>query len=146
MNPHMTADQLADYKSKFPFGEFERYFLNTWEAGRTQIFTQGMIDAMRIIAVDGDYLNNDKIQEATQRRLDILNTVDSTQEKGFDTDSLYKQIMDIDNRFMLLDNIAHIDAMSMYPTRFEMLMALTETFDTDWSKLAQCLVLLLRDW
>jgi hypothetical protein len=133
MNPHMTADQLADYKSKFPFGEFERYFLNTWEAGRTQIFTQGMIDAMRIIAVDGDYLNNDKIQEATQRRLDILNTVDSTQEKGFDTDSLYKQIMDIDNRFMLLDNIAHIDAMSMYPTRFEMLMALTETFDTDWS-------------
>ncbi len=133
MNPHMTAGQLADYKAKFPFGEFERYFLNTWEAGRTQIFTQELIDAMRIIAIDGDYLNNAKIMEAVTRRNDILNSVDSNSEKGFDTDFLYNQIQEIDNRMYYLDNIARIDANSNYPVTFDMLMELSKVFDTDWA-------------
>lgn len=135
MNPHMTAGQLADYKAKFPFGEFERYFLNIWEAGRTQIFTQAMIDATRIIAIDGDYLNNKSIMEACQRRIDILNSVDSNNQKGFDTDFLYNQIQDIDKRFQYIDNIARIDPMSMYPMTFDMLMGLSQIFDTDWSVL-----------
>jgi hypothetical protein len=133
MNPHMTAGQLADYKAKFPFGEFERYFLNTWEAGRTQIFTQELIDAMRIIAIDGDYLNNAKIMEAVKRRNDILNSVEQVSEKGFDPDSLYTEIQKIDNRCYHLDNIGRIDAMSNYPVTFDMLMELSKVFDTDWA-------------
>jgi hypothetical protein len=136
MNPHMTSDQLGDYKAKFPFGEFERYFLNTWEAGRTQIFTEAMIQAMRIMSVDGQLLNNEAIQKACQDRLDILNNVDSNTEKGFDTDFLYTQIANIDGRFKYIDEVARIDPMSLYPVTFEQLMAMSELFDTDWAILA----------
>jgi hypothetical protein len=133
MNPHMTKEQLADYKAKFPFGEYERYFLNVWEAGRTQIFTDAMIAAIRIYAIDDQTLNNAEIQEACQRRLDILNSVDSNNEKGFDTDFLFDQIQSIDARFKYIDELCHIDAMSNYPATFDMLMALSTMFDTDWS-------------
>lgn len=136
MNPYMTADQLSDYKAKFPFGDFERYFLNIWEAGRQQIFSQEMIDAIRIIAIDGVYLDNENIQKACQRRIEMLSSVDDNTEKGFDTDFLHKQIMDIDGRFKYVDDIIRIDPMSMYPVTFDMLMALTELFDTDWVILA----------
>ena len=133
MNPHMTSDQLQDYKSKFPFGEYERYFLNTWEAGRTQIFSNAMVAATRIISVNDGFLNNTQIQEACQRRIDILDSVDSNKEKGFDTDFLHQQIMDIDSRFKYIDDYASIDGMRQYPVTFEMLRAITELFDTDWS-------------
>ena len=133
MNPHMTTDQLEDYKSKFPFGEFERYFLNTWEAGRTQIFSNAMIAATRIIAVNDGFLNNEQIQNACQRRIDILDSVDGNKEKGFDTDFLHQQIQDIDRRFKYIDEHASIDPMQGYPVTFDMLNAMTELFDTDWS-------------
>jgi hypothetical protein len=132
MNPHMTAAQLADYKAKFPFGEFERYFLNTWEAGRTQIFSDAMIAATRIIAIDDQYLDNANIQAACQKRIDVLNSVDSNKERGFDTDFLHQQIMNIDNRFKYIDDVARIDSVSNYPVTFDMLRALTDLFDTDW--------------
>lgn len=132
MNPYMTKDQLDDYKAKFPFGEFERYFLNTWEAGRQVIFSEAMIAATRIIGMDGMFLDNEKIMNACQRRIDILNNVDHNTERGFDTDFLHQQITDLDGRFRYIDEVASIHAMSNYPVTFDMLMRLTELFDTDW--------------
>jgi hypothetical protein len=133
MNPHMTTDQLEDYKAKFPFGEFERYFLNTWEAGRTQIFDEAMIASTRIMSVDGQMLNNEIIQNACNRRIEILNSVGSNKEKGFDTDFLHVQIQDIDRRFKYIDDVVHMDGMTMYPATYDMLRHMSEIFDTDWS-------------
>lgn len=133
MNPHMTSGQLADYKAKFPFGEFERYFLNTWEAGRTQIFTDDLIEAMRIIGVDDGFMNTKQIMDLVKKRQSVLNSVDTNTERGFDVDFLYKQITDIDGRFKYIDEYAHMNTMGLYPVTFEMLQTLTDMFDTNWS-------------
>jgi hypothetical protein len=51
-NPNMTQVQLNDYKSKFPMGEFERYFLNTWGSASQKVFTPEIIMSMSYIGCD----------------------------------------------------------------------------------------------
>lgn len=56
-NPNMDQNQLDDYRSKFPLGEFERYFLNTWSSASQRIFTEEMIAAMEHLGVDNAPIN-----------------------------------------------------------------------------------------
>ena len=51
-NPNMTQAQLDSYRAKFPFGEFERFFLNLWEAGGERVFKPEVIEATRYLGVD----------------------------------------------------------------------------------------------
>lgn len=66
-NPHMTQQQLNSYKAKFPFGEYERYFLNLWTAGQRKVFTEGMIEEMGVLGMDGTLCNHKTIQEAYEK-------------------------------------------------------------------------------
>ena len=51
-NPNMTQAQLDSYRAKFPFGEFERFFLNVWEAGGEKVFTPDIVEATHYLGVD----------------------------------------------------------------------------------------------
>jgi hypothetical protein len=62
-NPNMDQRQLNDYRMKFPFGEFERYFLNKWSAGAGNIFTDKMISEIGIIGCQDGLFNHSKIME-----------------------------------------------------------------------------------
>jgi len=67
-NPNMTQEQLDDYKEKFPFGEFERYFMNVWEAGSSRPFTTEMIQETKIISADNSVLDHQRISEIVAKR------------------------------------------------------------------------------
>ena len=82
-NPHMDNDQLNDYKVKFPFGEYERYFLNLWSAGHIKVFTEEMIEEAGIIGYAGKYMNHPELKEALKKKYHFLTVRADMMEKGF---------------------------------------------------------------
>ena len=71
-NPYMTKEQLDDYKAKFPFGEFERYFLNLWSAGSQRVFTEEMIEETKILGMDGMILNHKLIKDSLEKKNHLI--------------------------------------------------------------------------
>lgn len=134
MNPHMTEDQLNDYKVKFPFGEFERYFLNTWDAGRTQLFPQPVIEALDVIGIDGGFMNMDKVIKVMEKKVEMINIGKDYQKKHLDTTTIFSEVVAIDSRCKYLSQYTNFDSNGMMT--FDMLQFLTELFDTDWVVLA----------
>jgi len=75
-NPNMTQEQLDGYKIKFPFGEFERYFQNSWGAGRSKVFTEEMIEATHIMEVKGCIGQHNKVIELLKKKNRTLATIE----------------------------------------------------------------------
>lgn len=139
-NPMMDRDQLDDYAVKFPFGEYERYFLNLWSAGQAQMFSEEVVEEMGIAAVDGIYLNHveaAKLLEEKHKKLDVLA---DTKGKGFvdGAEKGQEQIDEIDRRFTLMDNVYQLSDRQGNPrmATIEDLKNLSKLFDTDWAILA----------
>jgi len=139
-NPMMTEDQLNDYKTSFPFGEFERYFMNTWEAGQVQVFTDDMIEEIGYFGIDGEILNGDKIKEAIKKKDELVARLNIAIEKKWpdgiqETETL---ISDIDHRITPTSNFYTLDGSHRLPepASIEKLLAIGELLDTDWIILA----------
>lgn len=134
MHPHMTKDQLDSYRGKFPFGEFERYFLNTWDAGRIQLFPDHAIEAMSVVGIDGGVMNSPEIFEAMKKKIELHDMASINQKKGFESDYPVRCMMEIDDRCRFVSELISFDNMGMITG--EQLQTLTEFFDTDWALLA----------
>lgn len=135
-NPNMTQDQLDEYRSAFPFGEFERYFQNSWSAGQSQIFTDEMIEETFYMGIDGQLFNHKMIHEAIERKNQLLETVKTAQEKGF-ADGVQEteaKITKIDNRITPVKMYYQLGDNYGTPTMcsIDRLLYLTEQLDTDW--------------
>jgi hypothetical protein len=117
-NPHMTQGQLDDYKIKFPFGEFERYFQNLWEAGTVKPFTDDMLEETNIIAYNENLMDHGLISEKIEEKRKIkeklgekqgnnimedsptlLHRIDVIQEKMTTVESIYS----LSNYFGVMD-------------------------------------------
>ena len=83
-NPNMTQGQLNSYKIKFPLGEFEKFFLNTWSAGIDSVFAPELIEAMGYIGVDGGIGNQREILNVLQERYEIEDAIAKFKAKGLD--------------------------------------------------------------
>jgi len=107
-NPNMDTMQLNDYKEKFPFGEFERYFQNLWEAGTVQVFTDEMVDAMGILGADGNVMNTDLIMEILGERNKLFKELDDLREKGFEDGVILgnKRVAEMEKRLRRLEEAA----------------------------------------
>lgn len=134
MHPYMDANQLNDYREKFPFGEFERYFQNTWDAGAGRLFTDSAIEALDVIGIDGGLLNNKDILENMERKIELKDMAAANQRKGWESDYPVRKIGEIDDRCRFLSS--YMDFSNNGMCTFDMLQALTELFDTDWVALA----------
>lgn len=134
MNPYMTRGQLEDYRAKFPFGEFERYFLNTWEAGRTQLFPQPVIEALDVIGIDGGFMNMDTVMKEMERKIELQKISKDHQKKGLESDYPIQRIMEIDNRCIYLSE--HVNLKNNEMMTFAHLEKITDIFDTEWVILA----------
>lgn len=134
MHPYMSADQLNDYRAKFPFGEFERYFLNTWEAGRQKLFDDHTIEALNVIGIDGGLMNNMDIMEAMRKKIEFKDMAVDNQRNGFESDYAVQRIIEIENRARYLSEIVSFDANGF--CTMDMIERLSELFDTDWALLA----------
>ena len=139
-NPYMTKVQLSDYKAKFPFGDYERYFLNLWSAGQARIFTEEMIEGTKMISADGEMMNNNKIQKLLREKKNLIEVARKIDEKGFadgvieteeKIDKIYSRLTLVDKIYSLKDKYNSNHSASMND-----LMELGNLFDTDWAILA----------
>ena len=138
-NPNMDDAQLNDYRIKFPFGEFERFFLNLWGSRADKIFTEDMIDGMAYIGCDGKTGNFKDMLELISKRnqaQEIMSDLVSQMggrvlDKEFSLEQRIiaggnSRLIPISNYYELKDGtipcIASIDD----------LQKLGDLFDTDW--------------
>jgi hypothetical protein len=141
-HPYMTRDQLDDYKAKFPFGEFERYFLNLWEAGQVRVFKDPHIEEIYAFGCDGKMLNHPEIRALLVKKAEIMEALTTYTSKGNKTpivielnqkiDELIARITPMEDAYRLFD---HADNMSMMLS-LQSLNELGDKLDTDWAIMA----------
>jgi len=136
-HPNMTADQLNDYREKFPFGEFERYFLNLWSAGASRVFTEEMIEAMSFYGLDSGKLNTESIFEALDAKNTLITSRNDAIEKGIpiDIDEMNSKVVKIYGRLRKVDEIYGLpdNVMAAKMANIDSLSALEKMFDTHFA-------------
>ena len=139
-NPNMTEDQLNDYRIKFPFGEFERYFLNTWEAGRVQVFTPTMIKEMNYLGCDDQMLNHQALKMYLDEIVKIEQQMTDTGGRGFveHYEQLAHKVTQIKARLVPMENHLYVvsNVRGLHGCAdMNVLKKLTDLFRTDWAVL-----------
>jgi hypothetical protein len=139
-HPYMTSVQLADYKAKFVFGEFERYFLNLWEAGVVNIFKDPMIEEIYCLGFDNGILNHEPLKEALGKKWEYIEAIKSVAEKGLDgavvninqkIDTIMGRITPVDSLYSLFDKYGSPQHITL-----DKLNEIGERLDTDWAILS----------
>jgi len=51
-NPGITQAYLDSQKERLPFGEYERFYINSWSAGAERVFTDEIIEATNFLGID----------------------------------------------------------------------------------------------
>lgn len=149
-NPYMTKDQLNDYKTKYPFGEFEKYFLNLWDTGVSHVFKDAEVEEMGYYGIDAGILNHFDIKEAVEEKqrqhllLQKYREESTIRRDGegtkLDGGEFYaqKKVIQINARLRKMDELYELRDHLNNPTyaSLESLDRLGTTFDTDWAVLA----------
>ena len=135
-NPRQTQDQLDDYRIKFPFGEFERYFLNLWEAGKQTIFTPEMIEEVGVFGIDNMRLNHIKVKESIAEKHRLKLIAENMRKKKLVSGVIEtaNKIHEIDERMNLLDDTySLVDSFgqNQMATMVD-LQNLSDILETDW--------------
>lgn len=134
-HPHMTQAQLDSYREKFPFGEFERYFMNLWSAGGEKPFTNELIDATHYLGACGAIPNKTTVLELTKKKADILNGMKRMKEEGrtYDEHSAFSRIEEIESQLIPVTNYYTLGStMSPRKCPIEQLNILGDLFETNW--------------
>jgi len=141
-HPHMDQDQLDDYEIKFPFGEFDKYFKNTWSAGSHKVFSHTMVEEMSIISAKGSFYDHAQIKELLDKKEHLIDMRTSVEQKTFSNErsleGIAKRLGDIIDCFEPVDTLYTLSDGQGRPkaATLDDLMFLGERFDTDWVILA----------
>lgn len=139
-HPNMDADQLNDYRAKFPFGEFERYFLNKWSSGSQKTFSDEMIEEMGIMGVDNFIMGHNEIKTLIEEKHELLNVMEELTKRGLahEQSENILRINVIDNRFVPVERYYSLKDKynNNLPMSIEQLNNLGEIFDTRFAVLA----------
>jgi hypothetical protein len=140
-NPNMTQDQLDDYSAKFPMGDFERYFKNTWGSASEQVFTDEMIQGIGYMGIDGVLGNNQVMMEAITRKVEVEQQMrmlierraqnrDLNEERGV-INKVVQRLIPVEKYYTLKDKLG----MPVMATLQDLEM-LGGILDTNWAILA----------
>jgi len=136
-NPYMTGSQLNDYRAKFPFGEYERYFLNLWSAGSQRVFTEEMIEETKYLGMDGMILNHKPMMKAFEEKNHLIEVIGEIEKKGFEgsVEEASEKITDIYERLVPIDSVYQLRDKYGQPrsATVEELTKLGDIFDTNWA-------------
>lgn len=136
-NPQMDDDQLNDYKVKFPFGEYERYFLNLWSAGHVKVFTEEMIEECGIIGYADQYINHKELAKAIDKKHHYMSVQSDMIEKRLDSGikEMGEKIVEIDSRMIPIEEVYSLRTAQHIPRMgiIENLEAVGELLDTEWA-------------
>jgi len=144
-NPNMDQAQLEDYRSKFPFGEFERYFQNLWEASSQKVFTKEIVDEIGFLGADNTELNHEVVTSILNDRKNAMIAIDNLQNKitsvhefNKNLTILQNKIKNLESRLMPMDKLYKLcDSFSQpKPIGLDALMTLSNHFQTDFAILA----------
>jgi len=138
-NPMMDQIQLDDYKSKFPFGEFERYFLNLWSAGFQQVFSDVMIDETKYVGCDNVIGNHEALVGILEKKDKMIKSAEDTKGKGLveGAEEVYSNITTMMERCNPVSDLYTLsDGWNPTAVTMDELNKLTETYDTDWAILS----------
>jgi hypothetical protein len=139
-NPNMDSDQLLDYETKFPLGDFERYFLNKWNSGNVKVFSKEQIEEIGLIGADNYVLNHETIQEILVDRTKIEEVILdlSDRNKQLDQKSVpifrdkinfaSRRLQKVDSLYVLKDSYERPAMLNNSG-----LQDLGDKFQTDWS-------------
>lgn len=140
-NPNQTTKQLMSYKSKFPFGEFEKYFQNLWSAGTERVFTPEVIQATQYVGCDGLLGQQDKIIDVLVKQSRLLENIDKLARRlprekvELDNASTMKglehRLWPIDREISMSTSVGRVK-----PVSTSDLIHLSELYDTDFCILA----------
>jgi hypothetical protein len=127
-NPNMDQDQLDDYRAKFPMGDFEKFFLNTWGSASSKAFSEEMVEAINYLGCDGVIGNHSELMTLLKQRNVLINEVAI---KGIPIEDKINKIIP---RLKPVTGIYSLSDIHGFPKSATMddLIKLTRTFDTDW--------------
>ena len=84
INPSMTAEQLSSYRAKFPFGDFERYFLNLWEAAGGKVFPPELIESIHYLGVDHKINTHHELVDLIKKKNEALDLEEAFRQRASD--------------------------------------------------------------
>uniref|UniRef100_A0A6M3K7P7 Terminase n=1 Tax=viral metagenome TaxID=1070528 RepID=A0A6M3K7P7_9ZZZZ len=142
-NPNMDTDQLNDYKENFPFGEFEKYFQNLWEAGSFKMFSEAQIEESKYIGTNAKIMNVDELKEDIKDKIHYQNKIEDLMSKNVYKDVILDyqlKLSEIEDRLWSMDHLCNIkvnyDMDVSVPV--EVLVRIGDVIETDWSIMAGC--------
>ena len=136
-NPFMHTTQLEDYRAKFLEAEFARYFLNTWSAGTTKVFSDNMIAEVGQLGSGGHILNHHDLVTINERVEKLNSRLTVVTQKGFTDgvdetldhiDTALSKVRSVSDFYTLEDNYQNIQLVSP-----SVLNDLGDLLNTDWA-------------
>lgn len=139
-NPNMDQSQLDSYRVKFPLGDYERYFLNTWSSATQRIFTDETIEAMNYFGADNIPLNSMEVIKIVSDKVRIENNMRSLVEQRQISRTLDEErasITKLKSRLMCLEDYYRLRDEGGFPTMATLndLDRLGRVLDTKWAVL-----------
>jgi hypothetical protein len=140
-NPNMDQQQLESYRAKFPLGDFDRYFKNTWSSATSRIFSEESVMAMQYLGADNAPGNPIELMKIIGQKIKIDTEMKSLIENRQVTRSLdpeRAQLQVLENRLMPLDKYYQLRDEGGFPVMATLddLERLGNTLDTKWAVLA----------
>jgi hypothetical protein len=139
-NPEMTEEQLNSFKSIFLFGDFERYFLNKWDAGADKLFTPEMIEATNYLGIDKTINRQPALLEYFKKRNDYESQREYLSEEKhlIDPDITVNYIERDEKRLWAIEDVMPLrDTANRYILPdMNSIDALGDIYDTNWALLA----------
>ena len=133
-HPNMTHAQLNSYRVKWPFGDFERYFLNLWEAGGDKVFSPEMIEATHYLGIDKTPNTHAAVIKAIEAKNKFYKQKAEFAKDGIDVPT-GSTILEIERRLWLVESVYKLRTEQNQPKMAAAsdLEVLSDIFDTNWS-------------
>lgn len=138
-HPANSQKQLDSYKAKFPGAEFARYFLNVWSAGVNKLFTEAMVDAMKVLGVDRALTDGDTIMKMLKRKAYSKEKMEDAMSNGFFANDAYRNtIQEVEQRLWSIEEVYRLHNEYKQPQMATLadLEALGKLYNTDFAVLA----------
>ncbi|RLC10740.1 MAG: hypothetical protein DRI24_19815 [Deltaproteobacteria bacterium] len=150
-NPGITQEYLNSQKERLPFGEFERFYINSWSAGAERVFTDEMIEATNFLGIDNQLNVHPALIEILTAKNNLIEQeqkiITPTGDDELDaaktvTPLLFEQHKDRfeewDSRLWPVDDVCSmVDAFgNPAMVTIDDLQRIGDMYDTDWAILA----------
>ncbi|MBW1710604.1 MAG: hypothetical protein JRJ73_12085 [Deltaproteobacteria bacterium] len=153
-NPAIDQKYLDSQKERLPFGEYERFFINSWSAGAERVFTDDMIEASNFIGIDKQVNVHPALMEIIESKNKLIRQEQKIIRRAADPEldevknpEIVSQLEsqhagrfeEMDRRLWAVSDVYELrDKMSGKPAMAtaDDLNKLSEVYDTEWAILA----------